>query len=37
MVPGADSEGLVAPSITRPVATAPIPSQTMQHTGPEDM
>ena len=27
MVPGAESAGLVAPSILRPVTTAPAPSQ----------
>ena len=37
IVPGAESAGLVAPSMTRPVATAPMPSQTIQHTGPEHM
>jgi hypothetical protein len=36
-VPGADSEGLVAPRMTRPAATTPLPSQTMGTTGPEVM
>lgn len=35
MVPGAESCGLVAPSICRPTLTAFNPSQTMQTTGPE--
>jgi hypothetical protein len=34
IVPGADSKGLVAPNIFRPVATASLPSQTMHTTGP---
>lgn len=34
MVPGAESAGLVAPSILRPVTTAFFPSQTMATTGP---
>ena len=37
MVPGRESLGLVSPSMTRPVLTAPRPSQTMAHTGPEAM
>ena len=36
MVPGAESAGLVAPSILRPVTTAFFPSHTMATTGPED-
>lgn len=37
MVPGALSNGFVAPSIFRPVATASLPSHTIQTTGPLSM
>ena len=34
IVPGEEASGLVAPSRTRPVLTASLPSQTMAQTGP---
>lgn len=37
MVPGAESAGLVAPNITRPVLTTLRPSQTIGTTGPDAM
>ena len=37
MVPGADSAGLVVPSIIRPVLAAFLPSHTMDTTGPDNM
>jgi hypothetical protein len=36
-VPGAESLGLVSPSMTRPVLTTFKPSQTIGNTGPEAM
>ena len=37
IVPGAESSGLVAPSMVRPVFTTLFPCQTMQTTGPDNM
>ena len=37
MVPGADSAGLVVPSIIRPVLAAFLPSQTIDTTGPDNI
>ncbi len=34
IVPGAEFKGLVSPSIFLPVATTPLPYQTIQTTGP---